>query len=100
MITGAEEIHTWEPYEGNVWVCRIAKFGLFGNYNPYTTYVYGDWYFAGRSKHTGCVYLNGKALYEAEQLWRPASRARSTNAPGSRRPLFTNGMPSRTGTRL
>ncbi len=67
VITGAEEVKNWEPYEGNVWVCRIAN-GIFGDYNPYTTYVYGDWYFAGRSKHTGCVYLNDKALYEAGSL--------------------------------
>ena len=67
VITGAEEIKSWFPYEGSVWMARIPN-SLFGNYNPYTTYVYGDWYFAGRSKHTGCVYLNGKALYEADSL--------------------------------
>ena len=67
VITGAEEIQSWQPYEGNVWVARVPN-SLFGSYNPYTTYVYGDWYFAGRSKHTGCVYLNGKALYEADSL--------------------------------
>ena len=67
VITGAEEVKSWTPYEGNVWVCRIAN-SLFGDYNPYTTYVYGDWYFAGKSKHTGAVYLNDKMLYEAESL--------------------------------
>ena len=67
VITGAEEIKSWLPYEGSVWMARIPN-SLFGGYNPYTTYVYGDWYFAGRSKHTGCVYLNGKALYEADSL--------------------------------
>ena len=67
VITGAEEIKSWLPYEGSVWMARIPN-SLFGSYNPYTTYVYGDWYFAGRSKHTGCVYLNGKALYEADSL--------------------------------
>ena len=67
VITGAEEIKSWLPYEGSVWMARIPN-SLFGNYNPYTTYVYGDWYFAGRSKHTGCVYLNGKSLYEADSL--------------------------------
>ena len=67
VITGAEEVKDWKPYEGNVWVCRV-KNTVFGDYNPYTTYVYGDWYFAGRSKHTGCVYLNDKAMYEAESL--------------------------------
>ena len=64
VITGAEVIKSWQPYEGNVWVARVAN-TLFGDYNPYTTYVYGDWYFAGKSKHTGCVYLNDKAMYEA-----------------------------------
>lgn len=67
VITGAEKIKSWLPYEGSVWMARIPN-SLFGSYNPYTTYVYGDWYFAGRSKHTGCVYLNGKALYEADSL--------------------------------
>ncbi len=67
VITGAEEIKSWLPYEGSVWMARIPN-SLFGSYNPYTTYVYGDWSFAGRSKHTGCVYLNGKALYEADSL--------------------------------
>ena len=67
VITGAEEIKSWLPYEGSVWMARIPN-SLFGSYNPYTTSVYGDWYVAGRSKHTGCVYLNGKALYEADSL--------------------------------
>ena len=30
--------------------------------------MYGDWYFAGRSKHTGAVYLNDKAMYEAASI--------------------------------
>ena len=67
VITGAETVKHWKPYEGNVWVCRIDN-NIFGDYNPYTTYVYGDWYFAGRSKHTGAVYLNDKMMYEAESL--------------------------------
>lgn len=66
-ITGAEPVKTWEHYRDNVWVCRIAN-AIFGDYNPYTTYVYGDWYFAKADKHTGCVYLNDKALYEASTL--------------------------------
>lgn len=67
VITGAEQIKTWELYEGNVWVCRVPN-SIFGNYNPYTTFVYGDWYFARADKHTGCVYLNDKALYETSSL--------------------------------
>ncbi len=67
VITGAERIENWEHYEGNVWVCRVPN-SLFGDYNPYTTFVYGDWYFATADKHTGCVYLNDKALYETQSL--------------------------------
>jgi len=67
IITGAEQIKTWEKYEGNVWVCRV-KNSIFADYNPYTTLVYGDWYFATPDKHTGCVYLNDKALYETTTL--------------------------------
>ncbi len=67
VITGAEQVKGWEQYEGDVWVSRV-KNSIFGDYNPYTTYVYGDWYFAKANKHTGCVYLNDKALYEAESL--------------------------------
>ena len=66
-ITGAELLTGWEHYQGTVWTAAVDN-SVFGDYNPYTTYVYGDWYFAGRSKHTGCVYLNDKMLYEAESL--------------------------------
>ncbi len=66
-ITGAELLTGWKKWQGTVWTASVDN-GVFGNYNPYTTYVYGDWYFAGRSKHTGCVYLNDKMLYEAASL--------------------------------
>ena len=67
VITGAEEIKSWEKYQDSVWVCRIDN-GVFGNYNPYTTFVGGDWYFAPLVRHTGAVYLNDRQLYEAEPL--------------------------------
>ena len=67
VITGAEQIKSWTPYQDNVWVCRIGN-ALFGSYNPYTTFVFGDWYFARADKHTGCVYLNDKAMYETSTL--------------------------------
>lgn len=67
VITGAEEVKAWQPYERNVWVSRVPN-SLFGQYNPYTTLVYGDWYFSTPNKHTGCVYLNSKAMYEAVTL--------------------------------
>ena len=67
VITGAEQVKSWKHYKDNVWVCRIPN-SFFGDYNPYTTIVYGDWYFATPNKHTGCVYLNDKAMYEATTL--------------------------------
>ncbi len=67
VITGAEPVKNWKQYEGDVWVCRVNN-SIFGDYNPYTTFVYGDWYFAKADKHTGCVYLNDKAMYETATL--------------------------------
>ena len=67
VITGAEELIGWEPYEGTTWTASVDN-SIFGAYNPYTTYVYGDWYFAGKTRHTGAVYLNDKMLYEAGSL--------------------------------
>lgn len=61
VITGAERITSWKHYQDNVWVCRVPN-STFGAYNPYTTFVYGDWYFAKADKHTGCVYLNDRAV--------------------------------------
>lgn len=66
-ITGAEMIRNWEPYQGNVWVCRVDNV-IFGDYNPYTTIVNGDWYFLPPTKHTGAVYLNNRALYEVGSI--------------------------------
>ena len=67
VISGAEVVKGWEPYEGNVWTVRIPN-GLFGPYNPYTTLVSGDWYIATYIAHTGEVYLNGRSMYEVTEL--------------------------------
>ena len=64
VITGAEELKYWERTENGLWKTSVDN-GIFGAYNPYTTYVYGDWYFAGRTRHTGCVFLNDNMMYEA-----------------------------------
>ena len=67
VITGAEVLKNWTLYEGNVWTASVDN-SIFAGFNPYTTYVYGDWYFAGRSKHTGAVYMNDRMLYEAASV--------------------------------
>lgn len=67
VITGAELVTGWKKYKGSTWKVEIDN-GIFGSYNPYDTRVGGDWYFWHRHPHTGCVYMNDVALYEADDL--------------------------------
>ncbi|MCR5675880.1 MAG: right-handed parallel beta-helix repeat-containing protein [Lachnospiraceae bacterium] len=67
VITGAEIVTGWKKHRGNVWTVRVNN-GVFGDYNPYTTRVCGDWYFAPTIRHTGSVYLNDLAMYETDTL--------------------------------
>lgn len=65
VITGAELLTGWKKVEGenNVWTTRV-KNTMFGDYNPYTTMVSGDWFVAMIKAHTGDIYLNNKSMYE------------------------------------
>ncbi len=67
VITGAEPLTGWKKLEGGVWTNRV-KNSLFGAYNPYTTMVCGDWYFAPTVRHTGSVFLDDKMMYETVSL--------------------------------
>ena len=67
VITGAEVVDNWEHYEGDVWTTKVDN-KIFGDYNPYTTFVCGDWYFAPTVRHTGSVYLNDRMMYETVTL--------------------------------
>ncbi|NGC78341.1 DUF1565 domain-containing protein [Lactobacillus reuteri] len=67
VITGAERVTSWERLKDNVWKVIIPN-SIFSNYNPYTTRVYGDWFDARITAHTGEVYLNNKALYEVNTV--------------------------------
>ena len=67
VITGSEVLKGWKLLKGNVWTARVRN-GVFGAYNPYTTYVCGDWYFAPKVRHTGCVVFNGRMMYETVTL--------------------------------
>ncbi len=67
VITGAEELTGWQKFKGNVWVNRVNN-GVFGDYNPYTTLVCGDWYFAPTVRHTGAVFLNDHMMYETNSI--------------------------------
>lgn len=67
IITGAEIVKGWEPYEKDVWKLELPD-TYFNNYNPYKTLVFGDWLNITTPSHTGEVFLNGKSLYEKDTL--------------------------------
>jgi len=68
VITGAESVKGWQQEEagGKIYSIRIPN-GIFGDYNPYTTLVQGDWFIATFIAHTGDVFLNGKSMYEVTE---------------------------------
>ncbi|KAF0236759.1 MAG: hypothetical protein FD181_2529 [Prolixibacteraceae bacterium] len=64
-IKGSEIIKGWEKIAEGVWKVKIPN-PFFGDYNPYTDKIHGDWFNdLGRSHHTGDVYLNGHSLWES-----------------------------------
>lgn len=69
VIKGSERITGWENTEGTVWRAVIPN-SLFGNFNPYSTYLYGDWMVGPQypTIHLGDVYLNGRSFFEAASL--------------------------------
>ena len=68
VISGAEVIDGWKPYKNSVWCTEIEN-SLFGEYNPYAHELFGDWYDSlGQVHHTGELFLNGEAMYEAASL--------------------------------
>ncbi len=67
VIMGSEELTGWQPFKGDVWTNSVDN-TIFGAYNPYTTYVCGDWYFAPTVRHTGSVIYNDRMMYETVTL--------------------------------
>ena len=67
VITGAEPLTGWKKQKGGVWTARV-KNSVFGDYNPYTQMVCGDWYFAPTVRHTGSIFLDDKMMYETVSL--------------------------------
>ncbi|MGQ7870466.1 right-handed parallel beta-helix repeat-containing protein [Sunxiuqinia sp. sy24] len=67
-IKGSEVITGWEKLKNGVWKVTIPN-SFFGEYNPYQDSIFGDWFHNhGRIHHTGEVFLNGKSLYEKENM--------------------------------
>ncbi len=59
VIKGSEVVKGWQKVEHDTWKVTIAN-GFFGDFNPYSDLIRGDWFNAkGREHHTGAVYLNG-----------------------------------------
>jgi len=64
VIKGSAHISDWQLVEGNIWKSVLAN-TFFGDYNPYTEEVFGDWLLTiEEKKHLGDVYLNGMSFYE------------------------------------
>ncbi|MGH7952307.1 MAG: right-handed parallel beta-helix repeat-containing protein [Limisphaerales bacterium] len=75
VIKGSEVVTNWVKVQDNVWKATLPN-SFFGNFNPYTNLIHGDWFNPlGRPHHTGAVYLNGDWLAEAanlEEVMKPA----------------------------
>lgn len=68
VIKGSEIISSWKKTEGSLWMAEVPN-SLFGNYNPYSDLLRGDWLNKkGFNHHTGEVFLNGKSLFEKNSL--------------------------------
>jgi hypothetical protein len=63
-IKGSEIIKGWKLLDGDVWAVSLPN-RCFGDFNPYSDLIHGDWYEARQPYHTGAVYLNGHWLKEA-----------------------------------
>jgi alpha-L-arabinofuranosidase len=67
-IKGSEIIKDWRKLTNDTWEVKIPN-TFFGEFNPYSDLIRGDWFEAkGRTHHTGCVYLNGDWLMEAVDM--------------------------------
>lgn len=66
-IKGSEHIKGWEKVSGDCWKVTLPN-SFFGDFNPYSDQIHGDWYDARQPYHTGAVYLNGHWLKEAPRM--------------------------------
>jgi len=67
-IKGSEVIKGWQKVQNDTWKTVIPN-SFFGNFNPYSDLIHGDWFNPKkRNHHTGAVYLNSHWLTEAAKL--------------------------------
>ena len=91
VIKGSEIVKGWQKVQNDTWKVTIGN-SFFGNFNPYSDLINGDWFSPmGREHHTGAVYLNGHWLIEAanlEDVLKPMGEAASSYTPGSQQSLL------------
>ena len=78
VIKGSEAVKGWENAGNDTWKVVLAN-SFFGDFNPYSDLIRGDWFNPKkREHHTGAVYLNGHWLTEAarhEDVLQPAGES-------------------------
>lgn len=91
VIKGSEVVKGWRKVQNDTWKVTIPN-SFFGDFNPYTDLIHGDWFGPkGREHHTGAVYLNGHWLTEAiklEDVLKPVGQAASSYVPGGQGTLL------------
>ena len=112
VVTGAEILKGWEraeaeggsdpPVMGLTLWRTVIPGGIFGDFNPFTTRLHGDWIRMEKPLHTGLVFLDDRPLKEVavrktrERIRRPASGMRRPweIPPSSRRISAVSGRMS------
>lgn len=69
VIKGSEIIHGWKKLADHIWQVHLPS-SMFIDFNPYARSLEGDWLEKPSDWHLnlGQVYLNGKALYQSNNL--------------------------------
>lgn len=67
IISGAEELRGWRPFQGDTYVIEIDA-AIFGEYDPFETVIRGDWYYGKARLHTAELFINLHSMYEAQSL--------------------------------
>jgi len=62
-LKGSEQVTTWKKVKDGLWSAEVSN-QLFGDFNPYSINIYGDWLNKGGDLHLGQVFVDGKGLTE------------------------------------
>src|ERR1035437_6167507 len=66
-IKGSEVLQGWKKEKDGVWKVTVPN-SFFGDYNSCKDMVHGDWCDNFGKNHTADLFLNGKSLYEMENI--------------------------------